>query len=107
MAKKTPKSEISIFSNYCDDSFPFDEAKAYCIERHLEENPEDKDWTPSANEVWDEIYEQTEICWDDTKSESYKTEYIIPILSSCSNVNKEIEDLNLAIKRLENLGVKI
>ena len=42
MAKKTPKSEISIFSNYCDDCCPFDEAKAYCIERHLEENPEDR-----------------------------------------------------------------
>ena len=52
---------------------------------------------------WRKIHD----CWDDTKSESYKTEYIIPILSSCSNVNKEIEDLNLAIKRLENLGVKI
>lgn len=69
MAKKTPKSEISIFSNYCDDCCPFDEAKAYCIERHLDSHPEDKDWTPSDDEVWKEIYEQTEICWDDTKSD--------------------------------------
>lgn len=69
MGKKT---EQVIFSNYCDDSFSFNDAKEYCIERHLEDFPEETDWKPTDSEVWEEIYEQTEICWEDTQYELKK-----------------------------------
>ena len=65
MAKK---NEIVIFSDYCDDGCPFDDAKAYCIDRHLDFEPDDTEWEPTDEEVWDEIYEQTRLNWEDTES---------------------------------------
>jgi len=59
------KKEVIIFSDYCDEAYPFEEAKECCKERHLEEYPEDKDWEPSDDEVWNEIYSVTQISWED------------------------------------------
>ena len=63
------KTERVIFDNYGDNGYSFDDAKQYCIERHLDDYPDEKDWEPSDEEVWQEIYDCNEISWED---ESYE-----------------------------------
>ena len=65
MTEKTSKSEVLIFSNYHDDCCPFEDAKEYCLERHLEDYPDDKNWSPSDEEVWEEILSDACHCYVD------------------------------------------
>lgn len=42
----------------------FDDVKAEMIERHLDDYPEEKDWSPSDEDVYDERRVQTEFDWE-------------------------------------------
>ena len=59
--------ERTIFNNY--DGYSYKDAEQYCIERHLEDYPEDTEWEPSDNEVYEEIESNYEFAWDDVSSE--------------------------------------
>ena len=65
---KQPKKRI-IFSTEARD---FDETKAEMIERHLEDYPDEKDWAPSDEEVYDERHEQTDFDWENAEYELKK-----------------------------------
>lgn len=65
---KKPKKRM-IFST---EGRTFEDSKAWLIERHLEENPEDKDWAPSDTEVFDEMQFETDHDWEDQEYELKK-----------------------------------
>ena len=56
MKNRIPKERV-IYNNY-DVTELYDYAKEYLIEQHKEEYPDDKDYEPSDNEVWEEYYFQ-------------------------------------------------
>jgi len=66
MSKTQKNTEVVIFDNY--DGYDWDDAKQYCIDRHLEDYPEDKDWEPSNEEISQEIYDCNEIAWEEEAS---------------------------------------
>ena len=57
-----------IYDNYYSEH-QYNYAKDFLIEEHLDENPDDKDWQPSDQDVWDEIYFVNDINWDNFKNE--------------------------------------
>ena len=60
---KTPKKRI-LYSNYNLDELAGD-ATEWLIEQHLEEFPNENNWTPSDQQVWDEIQFMDSCSWDD------------------------------------------
>lgn len=62
---KTPKKRI-LYSNYYDSENE-EAAIEYLIERHLERYPDDTDWKPDSDDIWNELNLMDEIFWDDFK----------------------------------------
>lgn len=59
----TRSTKINVlFDNYDWDT---DGAREECIEKHLESYPEDTNYEPSDDEIWEEIHFQEEINWDE------------------------------------------
>lgn len=64
MGKK--KTETIIYNDH--DGYDWDDAEKYCIERHLEEYPEETDWEPTDEEIQEEIRISNETSWDSESS---------------------------------------
>ena len=64
---KESKSIRTIFDNY--DGYSYEDAKAYCIERHLDEEPDDTEWEPEDSEIYQEIEDCNNLIWEDTSRE--------------------------------------
>lgn len=65
MKSRIPKERV-VYNNY-DVNKLYDYAKEYLIEQHKEDYPDDEDYEPSDNEVWEEYYFQDSITWGDEK----------------------------------------
>lgn len=61
-----PKETI-IFDNY-DVSEIYEEAKANLIDRHLEDHPDDKDFVPQEQKIWEECDEIMSFAYEEAMS---------------------------------------
>ena len=64
---KTPKKRI-LYSNYDLTEYESD-AREWLIQMHLEDYPNEKDWEPSTDELWDEINFMASSNWEVFESE--------------------------------------
>lgn len=60
-----PKKRV-LYSNY---ELDYDDAKQWLIDQHLEIYPEDENWEPTDNDIWEELNFQDQINWDEFECE--------------------------------------
>ena len=56
-----------LYDNY--DGYSYEDAKRDCIERHIEDYPNDIDYIPTDTEIGDEINFVDQITWENTEQE--------------------------------------